>query len=202
MNQVNSFREQQEMEQIVRSEGKMKIYLSKINPDMREAILNFLRRRAEFYFSPASRTYHHSYAGGLFDHTMEVCDIGLKIIISCNLNLDIEHYLVAAILHDTGKVGRYEWDRDSNKWKLKESQKSISESNHEFVPILDFYDETGVALTKDVKKAILSHMGGWSKIAYPNDLLSAVLHAADLISSHLKSNPSSKKDLNLNECVD
>jgi len=68
-------------------------------------------------------------------------------------------------------------------WKYAKLERRI---DHSLVPIMDFHKITGVSLPEDVQIAILSHMGGWSKTSvFPNDMLSTIIHCADMISSRL-----------------
>jgi len=155
------------------------------NDDIREAIRKYIGCLGEeLLLSPASRSLHHNYEGGLVKHTKEVVEIGLKIIRTCNLNVNIDEYVVSAIIHDLGKVGIYYYDKKESKWKRKAPDIQI---DHSLVPILEFPEKTGFLLSRPIQVAVLGHMGGWSKTSvYPDTLLGAVLHSADLISSRIE----------------
>lgn len=60
-------------------------------------------RFEKFSFAPAGKSFHHSYIGGLLEHTLEIiriCD--LMCDIHSELNRDL--LITAAILHDVGKT--------------------------------------------------------------------------------------------------
>lgn len=155
-------------------------YLQKIqDKNLRIALCEYLLHHWDkFSIWPASRGHHHSWRGGLLEHTIEVCDIGLKIIDALNLNIDIDNFLVAAILHDIGKIKEYYFE--NGKWEKR------TDVDHSLFSVIEFKEVTGYALPIEVLHAIHSHMGGWSAIRYPQNVMEAVLHSADLISSKME----------------
>jgi len=163
---------------------ELNAFLDKIvNEDLRRAVDRYLRCYPDFYSVPASLSHHHVFTGGTLVHTLEVCSMGLKIIESCNLDVDEDWFLAAAILHDVGKVDEYEWSDEEHKWVRKTKKQRI---DHSLKPILNFQILTEYELPKSIQLAILSHMGGWSQTSvYPDDLLSALLHSCDLLSSRI-----------------
>jgi len=66
-----------------------------------------------FKMAPASKGLHHSYLGGLLEHTLSLTHLVLK-----NANhydgLDLDLLLTAAILHDLGKVHELSYHRSFN----------------------------------------------------------------------------------------
>lgn len=164
---------------------KLHGYISKIkDDDLREALMKYMNRiYKDFSRMPASRSYHHAYSGGLLKHTIEVCDIALKINESLKLNLNEDYLITTAVLHDAGKYNIYEYDKLMHRWKHVDRGTKM---DHSLVPIMDFHIITGLSLPLDVQKSILAHMGGWSETSvFPDDILSAIIHSADLISSRL-----------------
>jgi 3'-5' exoribonuclease len=63
--------------------------------------------RSEFRRAPCTRAGHHSYLGGLIEHTVAVATLALE---ACTLHpkLDSDLLLCAAILHDVGKTREFE----------------------------------------------------------------------------------------------
>jgi len=166
----------------------VKVYTRMIsNPVYAEAVELYIDELGpRFYTSPASRHFHHSYEGGLVKHTKEVCELGLKMIENLKLDVDKDLYLMAALLHDAGKVGLYE-KNERGDYVHTERKKRM---DHSLKPIMDFAEKTRVYLPESVKISILSHMGGFSKTSvYPDDLMSTLLHCADMISSRLDNSP-------------
>jgi hypothetical protein len=133
-----------------------------------------------FDHAPASRGVHHSYDGGLRDHTEEMLDIGLHIHFQFP-NVNRDHLIVALVFHDAGKTQLYIKSNDHY-----EHNPFICNKDHSFVPI-DDWDYLGYNMPEEVKLAILGHMGGWSVTGvYPDRLLDTIVCSADLISSRLK----------------
>jgi 3'-5' exoribonuclease len=61
----------------------------------------------DFKLCPAATYYHHSYLGGLIEHTLSVvkiCDVVARLY---DLNRDL--LITGALLHDIGKVREYSW---------------------------------------------------------------------------------------------
>lgn len=56
-----------------------------------------------FKTAPAAKNFHHSYLGGLLEHTLSVCEMILPAV-SHYTELDGDLLLVGAFLHDIGKV--------------------------------------------------------------------------------------------------
>lgn len=159
------------------------------NKPLREAVERYFKSCWNLFTKqPCSLGFHHTYTGGLLDHTIEVCEFGLKIIKALGLEVNWDHYIAAALLHDLGRVGYYEYNDETECWR--ETPEHINpEYPHSLKIVLDFPRKSVISLPKPVEYAILSHMGGWSDTGvYPNTILSSVLHTADLISSRVKRN--------------
>ena len=142
------------------------VYAAKIKDDsLRRVVVEHLDSvNPEFSEAPSSTKFHHTYSGGLMNHTIEVCLIGERIIFSLGLDVNLDHFYAAALLHDAGKT----------RWSTPEHERGV---------VRDL-EEAGRKIPPEVEEAILGHMGGWSKTGvYPDKLLGTVLHAADLISS-------------------
>jgi len=162
-------------------------YIEMINDtELSNAVRDYITHyEGKFFAIPGSTRYHHVYTGGTLKHTLEVCEIGLRIIDSCELDVNKDYYIASAVLHDVGKKDDYEFDSYKRQWIHARNKKV--RIDHSVFPIVDFAEVTGYILPKEIQLAIMSHMGGWSSTSvYPDDLLSSVLHSADLISSRLE----------------
>jgi 3'-5' exoribonuclease len=78
--------------------------------DLRRLLDSFLDDapfRAELRLAPCTRAGHHSYLGGLLEHTVAVATLAHE---TCTLHprLDSDLLLSAAILHDVGKTREFE----------------------------------------------------------------------------------------------
>lgn len=79
------------------------------NKDLR-SLLTAIYEDKDFYrkfsSSPAAKSWHHNYIGGLLEHTItvtELCDFASRIY-----PIDRDILLTGALLHDVGKVFEYE----------------------------------------------------------------------------------------------
>ena len=80
------------------------------DPDLRALLDSFLGDetfRAELRRTPCTRSGHHSYLGGLLEHTVSVATLAFE---TCTLHprLNSDLLLTAAILHDVGKTLEFE----------------------------------------------------------------------------------------------
>ena len=156
-----------------------------ITRDGTERFLNWLDT-TDFYTAPASSRYHHSYKGGLVDHSIEVYEELLKIAPTASG--------IVALLHDVCKIGYYAVEKRNRKvdgqWE-----------SYDFYVIKDKYPfghgEKSVDMARNFFKlsaeermAIRWHMGGFDKDqqgvsnAFKMFPLCIDLHYADLKSSN------------------
>jgi 3'-5' exoribonuclease len=63
-----------------------------------------------FKKAPAAKNFHHSYVGGLLEHTLSVCRMAEKVAAHYPI-LDSDLLLTSAFLHDIGKIKELEFDR-------------------------------------------------------------------------------------------
>ena len=140
---------------------------------------------------PASATHHHTYDGGLMDHTIEVIEISISVALGLyhsgkiSQEVDMTDFtnklILISVIHDMQKVMVYKkglggWSGGINK----------SPYNHFEWVIGDWATKTNTELHDDVKRAIRTHHGGWSpKSGLLNNVMSAIVYSADLISSRL-----------------
>ncbi|MEE9610567.1 MAG: OB-fold nucleic acid binding domain-containing protein, partial [Desulfatiglandales bacterium] len=62
-----------------------------------------------FEKAPAAKHFHHSYIGGLLEHTLSVCQMA-KFVVEHYPELDRDLLLTGAFLHDIGKVRELKFD--------------------------------------------------------------------------------------------
>lgn len=156
------------------------------DPKLRNALKEYLEYLGDdFWRFPASTHFHHMETGGLAEHVLEVLSIGTRMMRIPDLDglVDPDKFVMAAVLHDVGKLDVYTYDEKKKQWR---GSIGVARMPHELRPVLEFMEITGCPMPKEVQHAILGHMGGWSKTGiYPDSLLGAVLSAADLLSSRL-----------------
>jgi len=73
---------------------------------------SFLKDRkfvARFKKAPAAKSFHHSYLGGLLEHTLSVCQMAIQVAAHYpQLNRDL--LITSAFLHDIGKIKELGYD--------------------------------------------------------------------------------------------
>lgn len=84
-------------------------YINNIqNQDLKTFLLNYFEEHAEqIKVSPAAKTMHHNYIGGLLVHTLECIKIAETNINILFQDINKEEALAACILHDIGKIYEY-----------------------------------------------------------------------------------------------
>ncbi len=68
-----------------------------------ERFLGDQRFVSQFQRAPAAKGFHHSYLGGLLEHTLSVCQMSKKVA-EHYAQLDEDLLLTGAFLHDVGKI--------------------------------------------------------------------------------------------------
>lgn len=63
---------------------------------------------AQFKEAPGAKAFHHSYLGGLLEHTLSVVQLA-DLITKAYPFLDRDLLLISALLHDVGKVRELKW---------------------------------------------------------------------------------------------
>ncbi|MBU2497841.1 MAG: HD domain-containing protein [Proteobacteria bacterium] len=84
-----------------------------MNPQMKALVNRFLSDRtfvSQFKKAPAAKNFHHSYIGGLLEHTLSVCQMAL-LIAEHYPALDKDLLVTGAFLHDIGKVKELKFER-------------------------------------------------------------------------------------------
>lgn len=89
---------------------RLSALVAEIGPPYRELVDRVLADEAfmdRFCQAPASLAYHHAYAGGLLQHTVEVMEAGLRLRPLLPVAIDRSLLLTAGFFHDLGKVDTY-----------------------------------------------------------------------------------------------
>jgi 3'-5' exoribonuclease len=135
---------------------------------------------SRFKRAPASKQLHHSYLGGLLEHTLSLAQLVLK---NCchydGVNLDL--LLTGSILHDIGKVDELSFDRSfdySDEGRLLgHIILGIEKLEEKIAQLADFPKD----LSNLLKHLILSHHGQyiWGSPKRPMTLEAVMLHYLD-----------------------
>lgn len=82
--------------------------------ELKNFILNFFEEHSEkIKVSPAAKTMHHNYIGGLLVHTLECIKIAEANIQILFQDINRDEAIAACILHDIGKIFEYTIDTEN-----------------------------------------------------------------------------------------
>ena len=150
-------------------------YLSQLLKDIfgNKQILNL------FISSPAAKSWHHNYAGGLLEHTLSVTKI---CAFACDLYpVDRDLVITGAILHDLGKI--YEYDSAigidfSDEGRLIGHFVLVDRIITEHATKIDLFPKE---LLMKLRHMVLAHHGEYEKgsVRLPQTLEAHLLHLAD-----------------------
>jgi len=112
----------------------------------------------QFKKAPAAKHFHHSYLGGLLEHTLSVSQMAVRVS-EHYPELDCDLLLSGAILHDIGKIEEFTFEPTieySNKGRLLgHIVLGVVMLEEKLKPLKDFPSELALRL----KHLILSHHG-------------------------------------------
>ncbi|MCQ2959741.1 MAG: HD family phosphohydrolase [Bacteroidales bacterium] len=159
-----------------------------------ENVIDFLESKSDFFTAPASTNFHGNYEGGLAEHSLNCCQLGLKlrdVVIAQKpetaLKLTEENVIIATLLHDVCKANIYKeeiksrkgaagnWEKykgytvDYSKFPLGHGEKSV-------IMLLMI----GLKLTPDEIMAIRWHMSAWDLPMQSHELQSCYSTAKNL----------------------
>ena len=111
-----------------------------------------------FKNAPAAKNFHHSYMGGLLEHTLSVCRLAAQAADHySSLNKDL--LITAAFLHDVGKTREFSWDMKidyTDEGRLVgHLVLGVAMVDEKLGPLKDFPEELAIRL----RHLILSHHG-------------------------------------------
>jgi len=113
---------------------------------------------ASFQRAPAAKNFHHSYLGGLLEHTLSVCQMG-RYVVEHYPELDKDMLMAGAFLHDIGKIKELHCDRQIDYTDegrlLGHVVLGVTLVDEKLQDLKDFPEELALRL----KHLILSHHG-------------------------------------------
>lgn len=153
-----------------------------------EKLLSFLERRG-FFDAPASTRFHGVYAGGLYDHSMNVTKRLLWLTESLELQWQRpESPWLIGIFHDLCKFDQYVLA--DGKYKTNEDRK-LKGHGDKSVTILSYYMD----LTEEEQLCIRYHMGAYETKDW-NEFDKAIRKYPTVLYAHLADMLASKVDEN------
>ncbi|MBI2360975.1 MAG: HD domain-containing protein [Deltaproteobacteria bacterium] len=158
-----------------------------------------LRALAEAFFSdqtfmelfkraPAGKTIHHSYLGGLLEHTLSLLKLILKVVENYR-GIDVDLLLTGGFLHDSGKIYEFSYDRavayTDRGQLLGHLIMEIEMVDEKIKSIADFPEELAMLL----KHMIVSHHGAleFGSPKLPQTVEAVMLHYLDDLDGKIQS---------------
>ena len=141
-----------------------------------------------FRTSPAARTVHHNWVGGLLEHTLEVISLCRKMAELYPQGINLDLLLTGAILHDIGKIEEYK--QDSISFDFTDRGKLVGHISigkemldKKLAELPDFPAE----LKMELEHIMLSHHGQreWGSPEIPKTMNAFALFHADLVSARM-----------------
>ncbi len=89
--------------------NKIISYLEQIkDTELRDFVIGYFEEHADkIKVSPAAKSMHHNYIGGLLVHTLECLDLAKVVIEQSFQNINKDNAIAACALHDIGKIYEY-----------------------------------------------------------------------------------------------
>jgi 3'-5' exoribonuclease len=143
----------------------------------------------EFYIAPAAIVHHHSYMGGLLDHSVEILDICRTM---CKIFQDLNKDLLycGVLLHDIGKIKTYTYGTGPIEFSEEGDLLDHIYLSCEMVKERMIKLETPEELSNQILHMILSHQGyvsdGWGSSVDPKTPEALTLHFADNMDAKVK----------------
>jgi hypothetical protein len=207
------------MKKIRTTQEVIKDLLRSTNRPGIDELINWLDE-SDFFTAPASTIYHGSYAGGLADHSLNVCRVLDNL--ACNFEYDFgygggiqvpsiqdDSVIIVGLLHDVCKVNTYvEGTRnvknpDTGKWDVVPCYKRepLLAMGHGGKSI--FILQQFITLTVEEAEAIFWHMGAYDISQYmtvnelgktfESNFLAYALHTADMMATYVIENKNYKQ---------
>jgi len=162
--------------QQIKSEEMRSIVNEALNDPNKLHLENF-GDEIDFESSPASKGVHHSYPGGLIEHTLAVTEMSLALASSIekvyDVKMNTDLLIAGGILHDFYKCMTYKKEGD------KYGRSIIgSKIDHLTLTVSEFYDRVPL----DLLHVLVAHHGKEGAVA-PRSLEALVVHLADFADS-------------------
>lgn len=141
-----------------------------------------------FKRAPAGKSIHHSYLGGLLEHTLSLTKLILKVVENYR-GVDVDLLLTGGFLHDMGKIYEFSFDRSmeyTDKGQLLgHLVMEVEKVSEKIRAIPDFPDE----LATLVKHMLVSHHGEYAfgSPKLPQTVEALILHYLDDLDGKIQS---------------
>ncbi len=159
----------------------------------------YLRALAEVFFAdlvfmdlfkraPAGKSIHHSYLGGLLEHTLSLLKLILKVVENYQ-GIDVDLLLIGGFLHDMGKIYEFSFDRSveytDRGQLLGHLVMEVEIVNEKIKTIPGFPEELALL----VKHMLVSHHGSleFGSPKLPQTVEAVILHYLDDLDGKIQS---------------
>jgi 3'-5' exoribonuclease len=141
-----------------------------------------------FKRAPAGKSIHHSYLGGLLEHTLSLSKLILKVVENYR-DIDVDLLLIGGFLHDMGKIYEFSFDRAvdyTDKGQLLGHLVMEVEKVSEKIKSIPDFPE-GLAVL--VKHMLVSHHGAYEfgSPKLPQTVEAMMLHYLDDLDGKIQS---------------
>lgn len=138
-----------------------------------------------FQRAPAAKFHHHSYLGGLMEHSLTVTKRSLGMAIEPHLNRDL--IIAGGLLHDIGKIEEYSYVDSIEVAEIGNLAGHISLGYYMIRNALSRQPEFPADLATQLLHIILSHHGRneWGSPVEPATAEALIVHQADLLDAQL-----------------
>ena len=179
--------------------NSIRSYLEKyVNDNLKEKVLKLYDDIADdMQFFPASVKFHHNELGGLYRHTLEVIENGLKIYKTFEKEFKKKlvtesDIVLVCFIHDLEKLTKY---NKSKKYNSEVFQPNVYEFEidynkidcHDSAKVVNICSKYGIILTDKQLNALSYHHGGYTKDGGKLQSLATLVHMADLLSANIMS---------------
>ncbi len=145
-------------------------------------IFNYKNIQDKYFNAPAAEGHHHSYLGGLLEHSVTVAERALLMASSSSVKINRDILVLGALLHDLGKIFSYDYHRPPI--KINTNGKLVG---HIFIGmnIISLVHQQENVLTNDEYLHLLhilaAHHGKleYGAITQPVTLEAEIVHLAD-----------------------
>lgn len=178
---------------INKNKGEFEMVCRSLVGDDLNKLLEYLES-TDYYYAPASRTYHDNYPGGLYDHSKRVYGELYELRKRMKKNWTDLELLIIAFGHDLCKIGMY-LPKLNEDGTLTYVYPDGADWNHGTKSLRILSEVIPEHLNKRISESIVFHMGLWTvdvdnvgelmtKAQSDNDLV-FFTHSADMVASRM-----------------
>lgn len=163
-----------------------KIRLIKM-PKLRGQLLKVYEKfEPKFHELPASTKFHHSWKGGLYDHTLEVIEFAIKIFEVTNHQekghgFTKDDVIFISFVHDFDKLDKYlknPYPSGDQDFIYNRNRTDVNDD----AKIVSILSEFGIKFESKHLNALTFSHGGWSIDRGKMEPLATLIHCADILS--------------------